>query len=98
MVCLGKMCMSTLHTGDNDAIIIIIIIIIIHTQKAHNRKSILGEFVKKMGKQSNEWENINSWFKNTKNDNVGTVRYRKSPKLGLFQLMVWQSQASHFKS
>ena len=29
MVCLGNMCMATLHKGDNDAIIIIIIIIII---------------------------------------------------------------------
>ena len=28
MVCLGNMCMATLHKGDNDAIIIIIIIII----------------------------------------------------------------------
>jgi hypothetical protein len=26
MVCLGNMCMATLHTGDNDVIIIIIII------------------------------------------------------------------------
>ena len=29
MVCLGNMCMATVHKGDNDAIIIIIIIIII---------------------------------------------------------------------
>ena len=29
MVCLGNMCMATLHKGDNVAIIIIIIIIII---------------------------------------------------------------------
>jgi len=29
MVCLGNMCMATLHKGDNDATIIIIIIIII---------------------------------------------------------------------
>jgi len=28
MVCLGNLCMATLHKGDNDAIIIIIIIII----------------------------------------------------------------------
>ena len=27
MVCLGNVCMDTLHKGDNDAIIIIIIII-----------------------------------------------------------------------
>jgi hypothetical protein len=38
-----------------------------HERHTH-RKSVLGEFVKKMGKQNNEWENINSWFKNTKND------------------------------
>ena len=29
MVCLGNVCMATLHKGDNDDIIIIIIIIII---------------------------------------------------------------------
>jgi len=29
MVCLGNMCMTTLHEGDNDAIIITAIIIII---------------------------------------------------------------------
>ena len=28
MVCLGNMCMATVHKGDNDAIIIIVIIII----------------------------------------------------------------------
>jgi len=45
-----------------------IIIIQSHTQRHTHRKSRLGEFVKKMGKQSKEWENINSWFKNKKKD------------------------------
>ena len=37
MVCLGNMCMATLHKGDDDAIIIIIIIIITATFQTSRR-------------------------------------------------------------
>ena len=42
MVCLGNMCMDTLHKGNNDVIIIIIIIIII----VQHTKARLGESFK----------------------------------------------------